>query len=438
MLGWEYPPHISGGLGTACHGLTRGLAARGARITFVLPRAVASSPSPGVRLTGLAWPPGAGSAEGQVSVRPVPVSLSPYARPEAAAVAGGCTTQPVAAGAPGETQAGLGGERPTAGVVGRGGALPDNYRGDLLAEVRRYARLACDIGAEGPFDIVHAHDWMTWPAAAAAAEQFAKPFIAHVHSTEFDRSGEHVNQQVYDIERTGLHRAARVVTVSRYTRDLVVERYGVPKAKITVVHNAVEPPAPGEPPGPAAPARPDPIVLFLGRITWQKGPEYFLAAAKRVLEKIEDVTFVMAGSGDRMVETIARAAGLGIGHRVLFTGFLRGDEVTRAFRMATLMVMPSVSEPFGIAALEAMAHGVPVLVSRTSGAAEALGHVLKVDFWDIEQMADKIVAVLRRAPLRGLLRENGRTEAGRFRWDRAALQCLDVYAKVCPAGRPAA
>ncbi len=280
--------------------------------------------------------------------------------------------------------------------------------------------------AREQFDVVHAHDWLTYPAGIAAAKISGKPLLVHVHSTEFDRAGNNVNQRVYDIERAGMHAADRVIAVSQMTKSICVRRYGIRPDKIDVVYNGVE----RESQQPARGVRiesGDHIVLFLGRITMQKGPEYFIAAAKRVLEKVQNVKFVLAGSGDMALRMIELAANMGIGHKVLFTGFLRGRDVDRVFRMADCYVMPSVSEPFGIAALEAISHDVPVILSKTSGASEVLTHVLKVDFWDIDDMANKIVAVLRYPPLRQTLREHGSFELHRLTWEGAAERCVTSY-----------
>ena len=276
------------------------------------------------------------------------------------------------------------------------------------------------------FDVIHAHDWLTYPAGMALAGVTGKPLIAHVHATEFDRAGEHVNQGVYDIERMGMHAADRVIAVSLLTKKVCITRYGVPEQKVEVVYNGVE----QDDVQPREGARiesDDKIVLFLGRITMQKGPEYFIRAAKRVLEKVENVKFVVAGSGDMALRMIDEAAHLGIGHKVLFTGFLRGRDVERVYKMADCYVMPSVSEPFGIAPLEAMLHDVPVIISKQSGVAEVLTHALKVDFWDTDEMANKIVAVLRHAPLSKTLRAHAPFELRRLTWDGAAEKCVKVY-----------
>ena len=280
---------------------------------------------------------------------------------------------------------------------------PDNYTGNILDAVNQYAEKAMMIAGAEDFDVVHAHDWMTYPAGEAVSRQNHKPLVVHVHSTEFDRSGEHVNQTVYDIERMGMHAASKVIAVSNLTKETIVKHYGVPSAKVEVVYNAVEHNGDGVCHIPAE--KKDKIVLFLGRITMQKGPEYFLAAAKKVLQVVDNVKFIMAGSGDMMHKIIELAASMGIGNKVLFTGFLTGEDVNRAYKMADLYVMPSVSEPFGISSLEAMNRNVPVLMSKQSGIAEVVTHALKVDFWDIDEMANKMIAVLNRPQLKANSRQ---------------------------------
>jgi glycogen(starch) synthase len=305
----------------------------------------------------------------------------------------------------------------------RGG--PD-YSGDLYEEVHRYASVAAELAAEEDFDVIHAHDWMTYPAGIAVAEMTGKPLVVHVHSTEFDRSGENVNQTVYDIEREGMERADKVIAVSHLTKSTIISRYGIPADKVEVVYNGVER-SRVCPLTKMSIKRDEKLVLFLGRITMQKGPEYFLQAARKVLEVMSNVKFVMAGSGDMMYRAVEMAAGLGIGQKVLFTGFLRGDDVSRIYRMADLYVMPSVSEPFGIAPLEALDNDVPAIISKQSGVSEVLQHVLKVDFWDVNEMANKIVAVLKYPSLQMTLRNHGNFEVRKLRWKDAARHCLRVY-----------
>jgi glycosyltransferase involved in cell wall biosynthesis len=419
MLGWEFPPFISGGLGTACYGLTRAMDQLGVKVMFVLPKMVQSEYATHVRLLtprsrrrqvhrmkkDVTWR--------NVRFRPIRSSLQAYVTPDAYVE---------------KIEQTLGLRREVGSRAGsradvRGGS---DYGGDLYREVHRYASVAADLAQEEDFDIIHAHDWMTYPAGIAVAEMTGKPLVVHVHSTEFDRSGEHVNQMVYDIEREGMERADKVITVSHLTRSIILSRYGIPADKVEVVYNGVE----RNHTCPLANMsinREEKLVLFLGRITMQKGPEYFLHAAKKVLEVMDNVKFVMAGSGDMMYRAVELAAGLGIGQKVLFTGFLRGDDVSRIYRMADLYVMPSVSEPFGIAPLEALDNDVPAIISKQSGVSEILRHVLKVDFWDVNEMANKIVAVLKYPSLQMTLRNHGNFEVRKLRWKDAARSCLRVY-----------
>jgi glycosyltransferase involved in cell wall biosynthesis len=293
-----------------------------------------------------------------------------------------------------------------------------------------YAELVCRLAGREDFDVVHAHDWMTFPAGIAITSLRHKPLVVHVHSTEFDRSGWQVNRRIYDIERRGMRAAATVIAVSNLTRNTITSCYGIAPAKVRVVYNAIDTDGPGMHPSLPPIERQGKIVLFLGRVTMQKGPEYFIAAARRVLEVMGDVRFIVAGSGDMLGRTMALAAKMGIAERVVFTGFLRGAAVARAFRMADLYVMPSVSEPFGLVALEAISHDVPVIVSKQSGVAEVLDHVLKVDFWDVADLAHKIIAVLQEPSLHAALRADGRRELSKLSWDDSARRCLGVYRAV--------
>jgi glycosyltransferase involved in cell wall biosynthesis len=433
MLGWEFPPFISGGLGTACFGLTKALDELGIEVTFVLPTALPLSAGAGggrvsvrgadkLRVRGAAPEP-----FHHLQIRQVSAVLQAYGTPqtfqkEKATQAKGAAAAKAAQALPWSVTA--------RGVPAGGGGMvmgaAGQYEGDLMEQVRRYARLATEIAVQEPFDVVHAHDWMTYPAGLSVSGVTGKPLVVHVHSTEFDRSGDNVNQQVYDIERAGMHGADKIICVSNFTRNIVINRYGVSPAKATVVYNAVET-SNGEAEAASPLKRNEKIVLFLGRITMQKGPEYFLAAAKKALEKMPNIRFVMAGSGDMIRRTIEMVAQLGIGQNVTFTGFLRGADVDRVFQMADLYVMPSVSEPFGIAPLEALSHNVPVIISKQSGVSEILTHVLKVDFWDINEMANKILAVLRHPPLQRVLREQGTGEIRKLSWKDSASRCKQVY-----------
>ena len=416
MLGWEFPPFISGGLGTACYGLTRAMDELGLKVTFVLPTMVESKYATHVKLlTPGCQRSGVSSKLGEVknvAFHTISSPLQPY------------MTADVYQQRIEETIKQKQGNRSATSesIVGL------DYSRDMYTEVHRYAAIAAELAEAEQFDVVHAHDWMTYPAGIAVAAISGKPLIVHVHSTEFDRSGENVNQMIYDIERNGMERADKVIAVSHFTRNIIISRYGISGEKVEVVHNGVE--RNGDSNWPLAQAgidKSERIVLFLGRITMQKGPEYFLAAARKVLGVMDNVKFVMAGSGDLMYRAVEMAAELGIGHKVLFTGFLRGEDVRKIYEMADLYVMPSVSEPFGIAPLEALDHDVPVIISRQSGVSEVLMHALKVDFWDVDEIANKIVAVLRYPPLEATLRNYGNFEVRKLSWKDSAQKCARIY-----------
>ena len=383
MLGWEFPPHISGGLGTACAGIVRGLAGRGVRVLFVLPRLAGGEQAGDAEIVG---------AEHAASVRTRAVAsrLTPY--------------EPFAA------------PRPVKGLYGR----------DLEQEVESYAGAVERIAEDERFDVVHAHDWMTWPAAIRAARAADVPLVVHVHSLEHDRAGPRANAAIAAIEQRGLDAADAIVCVSRYTADQVKRRYRADPAKLRVVHNAT---SPGDaPPPPRGPRHiDDPVVLFLGRVTYQKGPAAFLEAAARVVRAVPRVKFVVAGSGDLLPALVERAARLGLARHVHFTGFLRGADVEKAWSTADVFVMPSVSEPFGITPLEAAAREVPAIVSRQSGVTEVLRGALVVDSWDVTDLANKIVALLHRPPLRRELVARGLEDASRLTWEGQAGLLRRVY-----------
>ncbi|UCC96816.1 MAG: glycosyltransferase family 4 protein [Phycisphaerales bacterium] len=418
MLGWEFPPFISGGLGTACYGLTRAMDRLGIEVTFVLPQMVESKYATHVKLLS----PGSREAAASfkftelknVKIQTIDSALQPYSTPE--------TYQKRIEKVLKRKHEERGSDIKSASQL----IVSRDYSCDMYTEVHRYAAMALELAENEQFDVIHAHDWMTYPAGIAVAAISGKPLVVHVHSTEFDRSGEHVNQMIYDIEREGIEQADRVIAVSHFTRNVIISRYGVGGDKVEVVYNGVERNGSWTS-GETGISKDEKIVLFLGRITMQKGPEYFLQAAKKVLDVMDNVKFVMAGSGDLMHRSIELAAELGIGHKVLFTGFLRGEDVQKIYKMADLYVMPSVSEPFGIAPLEALDNDVPVLISKQSGVSEVLVHALKVDFWDVHEIANKMVAVLKYPPLQMTLRSHGNFEVRRLRWRDTAAKCAKIY-----------
>ena len=304
------------------------------------------------------------------------------------------------------------------------------YGANLMEEVARYAMVAAQVAKdlEGQFDVIHAHDWLTYFAGIAAKRVSGKPLVVHMHATEFDRSGENINRRVYAIEKAGMQAADRVIAVSELTRRIVIGKYGILADKVVTVHNAVRFGESEE----AAPERAvkDKVVTFLGRITYQKGPDYFVEAAAKVLQRVSDVRFVMAGSGDLMNHVVRRVAQLGIADRFHFTGFLKGGEVQRMFRLSDVYVMPSVSEPFGISPLEAMRSGVPVIISRQSGVAEVLDYAIKVNYWDVDALADAIYGLLTYPALGRMFASKGLEEVTGLKWTNAAAKIKTVYETV--------
>ena len=309
--------------------------------------------------------------------------------------------------------------------LGKKYTFSGTYGPNLMEEVARYAMVAATIAASHTFDVIHAHDWLTYMAGIAAKRISGKPLVVHVHATEFDRSGENINRQVFDLEQRGMQEADKVIAVSHLTRNIVIQRYGIPPDKVETVHNGVDFSARDA----AAVERgvPDKIVTFLGRITFQKGPEYFIEAAAKVLKRYSNVRFVMAGSGDMFHRSIRRVAKLGIADRFHFTGFLRGADVQKMFAYSDVYVMPSVSEPFGISPLEAMRSNVPVIISKQSGVAEVLRHAIKVDFWDVNAMADAMYGLLQYPALSQMAVRCGFEEVNSLQWEKAAAHVAQIY-----------
>ena len=301
-----------------------------------------------------------------------------------------------------------------------------------MEEVSRYALTGAQIARDrSDFEIIHAHDWLSFPAGIAAKEISGKPLVAHVHATEFDRSGETVNQVVYDIERAGMHAADHVIAVSQLTKNTIVRKYGIPASKVTVVHNAVLDASIIK--STFQKKVPEKIVTFLGRITFQKGPEYFVEAAKKVIDRDPNVRFVMAGSGDLLNRMIDRVAELRIATKFNFTGFVKGKDVDHMYAISDVYVMPSVSEPFGISPLEAVRHNTPVIISKQSGVAEVLTNAIKIDFWDIDAMADAIFALLHYNGISRMFKELGSEELKKLKWEHVAAKLVSVYEKTISA-----
>ena len=419
MFGWEFPPHISGGLGTACYGLTKGLnQIGGVDILFVVPKAYGDEDQSRLSLID--------AGEVVVSSRivnykgffrrihfiEVGSAIIPYTTPEEYEKMMSKNVM---------------GKRFLVNTTFSGKqAFSGGYGPDLFQEIANYAATASIIGVSYDFDVIHAHDWLTFPAGIAAKMVSGKPLVVHVHATDFDRSGGSVNPGVYEIEKNGMEFADRVIAVSNLTRNIIIEKYGINPDKVITVHNAVEPLENREMIKREKSIN-DKIVTFLGRVTLQKGPEYFVEAAHLVLQKMNDVRFVMAGSGDMLKHIIHRVSALRIGGKFHFTGFLKGEDVFQMYSLSDVYVMPSVSEPFGISPLEAMQSNVPVIISRQSGVSEILEHAIKVDFWDIHAMADAIYGILQYNGLSSMLRKNVKEEVNSLKWENAAAKVKEVY-----------
>lgn len=409
MFGWEFPPHISGGLGTASYGLTKGMAENGDMdITFVMPRPWGDEPTTyakiiGANCTPVAWRDVSWEyVAGRVGKQMDP-QLYYDLRDNIYSDFNYMNTNDL-------------------GCIEFSGRYPDN----LLEEINNYSIVAGVIARTIPFDVIHSHDWLTYPAGIHAKQVSGKPLVIHVHATDFDRSRGNVNPSVFNMERDGMIHADRIITVSNLTRRTVIEKYGIPGWKVTTVHNAVEPLNKELLDLPALPKH-GKVVTFLGRITMQKGPEYFVEAASQVLHKVHDVQFVMAGSGDMMEKMIRLAAQRGISDRFHFTGFLKGKQVYELLKASDVYVMPSVSEPFGISPLEAMQMGVPSIISRQSGCAEILDNVIKVDYWDTNAIADAIYSIIKYPAMRNQLREHGLEEVNQIVWKKAGAKVINIY-----------
>ena len=420
MFGWEFPPYISGGLGTACLGMTRELSKLGVEVTFVVPRFEGDRSQAPVRLLAaqdvVSNPENFAATKMSAHLKKyiqLNAALRPYQNLESYD----------------EYLKKLRRQVPNCeGLPGFKGG----YGSNLMEEVVRYSIVGGHLGASEDFDVIHAHDWMTFLAGIEAKKVSGKPLVVHVHATEFDRSGEFNNPDIYSLEKYGMEQADQVVTVSHRMKNIIVHKYGIDPNKVQVVYNAVEKDDMSELTKLShLSAKRNKIVLFLGRITMQKGPEYFIEAANIVLQKMQNVHFVMAGSGDMATKMIEKMAAMRMIDRFHFTGFLREPERERLFAMSDLYIMPSVSEPFGITPLEAMKHDIPVIISKQSGIAEILGDsVIKIDFWDTHKLAQAIIDVLSNPQMTQTMIENNRRTLEQIDWKYSAQHLLDVYYKL--------
>lgn len=411
MFGWEFPPHILGGLGTASYGLTKGMSLQpDMEITFVIPKPHGDEDQSFLKIVGACNVPVVWKENNWDYVNNrIGTMMHPdeYFR-----LRNGIKydfsriyTNDL-------------------GCIDFSGRYPDN----LIEEISNYEAVASVLAHQIDFDIIHSHDWLTYPAGVFAKQISGKPLVIHVHATDFDRSRGQVNPTVYNIEKRGMDMADHIMTVSDLTRKIVIEKYHQHPSKVTTVHNAVEPLEDAD--SFTKTPRRDKVVTFLGRITMQKGPEYFVEAASRVLQRTKGVRFVMAGSGDMMEAMIDLAARRGIADRFHFTGFLKGRQVHEMLAESDVYIMPSVSEPFGISPLEAMQVGTPSIISKQSGCAEILSHAIKTDYWDIDAMADAIYAIVKYPAMYESLRNLGRDEVNNIKWFDAGLKVRAIYDSV--------
>lgn len=413
MFGWEFPPHILGGLGTASYGLTKGMSMQpDMDIVFVIPKPHGDEDQSFLKIVGACQTPvvwkdpdmetlqrhlnGVMDTESYYALRNHIYADFRYLHTNAL------------------------------GCIEFSGKYPSN----LMEEINNYSICAGVIARKESFDVIHSHDWLTYPAGIHAKNISGKPLVIHVHATDFDRSRGQVNPQVYSIEKDGMDHADHILCVSDLTRNTVIRKYHQHPSKVTTTHNAVDPLSPE-----IESIKPikcgDKVVTFLGRITMQKGPEYFVEAAAKVLAKTKNVRFVMAGSGDMMEAMIRLASKRGISDKFHFTGFLRGNQVYEMLKSSDVYIMPSVSEPFGISPLEAMQVGVPTIISKQSGCAEILNCAIKTDYWDIDAMADAIYSIITYPTLYDFLKLEGKKEVDEIKWEYAGQKVRSIYNRVC-------
>ncbi len=415
MFGWEFPPHILGGLGTASYGITKGLSLQpDMHITFCLPRPWGDEDTSFMNIIGMSETP---IVWRDVDYDYVKQRLGNKMTPELYYQ----LRDHIYADFNYRQTNDL-------GCIEFSGRYPDN----LQDEINNYSIVAGVIARQQEYDIIHAHDWLTYPAGIHAKSVSGKPLVIHVHATDFDRSRGQVNPTVYSIEKDGMDHADCIMCVSELTRQTVINHYHQNPNKVITMHNAVYPLSQDilsmvEEKRKERAGRKEKVVTFLGRITMQKGPEYFVEAAALVLQRTHNIRFCMAGSGDMMNDMINMVASRGIADRFHFPGFMRGAQVYEAFADSDVYVMPSVSEPFGISPLEAMQCGVPSIISKQSGCAEILNNCIKTDYWDINAMADAMYSICTNESLHEYLQVEGINEVNQITWEKVGKRIFDVY-----------
>lgn len=412
MFGWEFPPHILGGLGTASYGLTRGLAAQeDTRIVFCIPKPWGDEDRSFLKIVGMNTVP-------IVYRNPDPEDIGtryPWMdsndyfdfRDSIYADFRYLKTDDL-------------------GCLEFSGRYPSN----ILEEINNYSIVAGVVARKESFDIIHSHDWLTYPAGIHAKQISGRPLVIHVHATDFDRSRGSVNPTVYAIEKNGMDHADHIMCVSELTRQTVISKYHQDPRKVSTMHNAVEPLTPEIQNIVPRKMEKDKVVTFLGRITMQKGPEYFVESAAMVLKRTNNIRFCMAGSGDMMKEMIRLVAERGIADRFHFPGFMKGNQVYECLKASDVYIMPSVSEPFGISPLEAMQCEIPTIISKQSGCAEILNKCVKVDYWDVHAMSDYIYSMCHNPSLYEYFKVEGKKEVDSITWDKVGKKILARYKKL--------
>ena len=393
-FGWEFPPSKNGGLGVACYGLTRELLQSGVEVIFVLPKTQETIGNAQFRFA---------DDERLLKVRQVDATIRPYCQADS-------TINVIV------------------GYDKNGKAIIKSRT--IIEEVHRFAHQAAIIAKEESFDIIHAHDWTSYLAGVAAKIASGKKLILHVHATSFDQAASNnVDPAIYKIEKECFDIADKVVTVSQYTKNILVNKHHVPEDKVEVVHNGCDTNEPDRLPPTLVEMKKQgkKIVLYHGRISIQKGVDYFVRAARRVVDVDPDVVFVISGWGDMRTQIIDQVGAMGLSKNVLFAGALWEEDRDRMYQSADLVVMPSVSEPFGLVPLEALQHGTPSIISKQSGVAEVLTHVLKVDFWDIDEMANQILSSLRYPAIRQQMVNEGKMQMKNMSWRVAAQKIQHMY-----------
>ena len=381
MVGWEYPPNNSGGLGVACQGIVENLVDNGEVVTLVLPSMLMDEAiSKEVRKTPK------GNVYDVILVKSV---LRPY--------------------------------------VGLDGVT---YSGELTHDVAEYAKMVVKSVEGLSFDLIHAHDWLTVPAATALKEKYRKPLVWHVHSLEYDRTaGTGHNEKISAIEKKGVSVSDLVITVSSYTKSVLVKEYGIAAEKIVVIHNGVESVETSKEIESDF-LKGSPVIIFVGRLTVQKGPEYFIEVARGVIDRRPDAVFIFAGDGEMMQRLLLTSAYKNLSGSVLFAGFLRDVAKEKLYKRADIFMMPSVSEPFGIVALEAAMANTPVIVSKTSGVTEVLPSAIQIDFWDVQVMIDKVLEIIEQTDYKRDLGERLKNEAGAVTWGKTAIKIREAYCQL--------